>query len=80
MSSPAQTSDKVAIPFTERQMNIIHSALLCERDNLRLLMEQSKSESVTNYLRDELAELSQTTLDFRAYWRNALTADELGGE
>jgi hypothetical protein len=80
MSSPAQTSDLVAVPFTERQMNAIHSALLLERDNLRLLIEQSKSESVTNYLRGELAELSQTTLDFRNFWRNALTADELGGE
>jgi hypothetical protein len=80
MSSPAQTSDLVAVPFTERQMNAIHSALLSEVSNLRGLLEASTDAFVANYLHCELAEATQTEADFRDFWRNAVTTDALGGE
>jgi hypothetical protein len=80
MSSPAHTSGSTAVPFTERQMNAIHSALLSEVFNLRGLLEASTDSLVANYLHCELAEAVQTEADFRNFWRNAITADALGGE
>jgi len=80
MSSPAQTSDRVAVPFTELQMNAIHSALLSEVDKLRGLLELPNSDFTAGYLRNELADALQTESDFRNFWRNAVTSDTLGGE
>ena len=80
MSSPAQTSDKVAVPFTEIQMNAIHSLILSELQRVRALRDADGADFVQTYILGEVADLTKIESDFRNFWRNALTADELGGE
>lgn len=72
--------EKIAVPFTERQMNAIHSGLLTEVQHLRGLLEAPATESevfVENYLRIALAEAVKLEADFRNFWRNTITADEV---
>lgn len=75
MSSPAQTSDLVAVPFTEHQMNAIHSLILGELQSVSALPDAD-----ADYIAGQVAYLTKLESDFRNFWRNAQTADELGGE
>jgi hypothetical protein len=77
MSSSAQTSDPVAVPFTELQMNAIHSALLSEVHHLQGLLEVA---SDLDYALMAYREAVKLEADFRDFWRNAVTSDALGGE
>lgn len=80
MSSPAQTSDLVAVPFTEIQMNAIHSLILSELQRVRALRDSGGADFVQTYILGEVADLTKIESAFRDFWRNAITADELGGE
>jgi hypothetical protein len=76
----SSTSNKIAVPLTESEMNRLHGALMFEIDHLVALGEKSTTDEQTNNLRVQVGELTQTLLVFRNFWRNAITADALGGE
>lgn len=70
-------SNKIAVPFTERQMNAIHSGLLTEVQHLRGLLESPADAFVVQHLRVSLAEAVKLEADFRNFWRNAITIPEV---